>query len=279
MMPGIVSERDVVQVTALRAARLERGWEPVGLVRRLRVEAAAQDVAMPVHDKPIARRVREWERGQTPPDAKYCGLLTAVYGMSRTELGLPVPRDAKPDLDAERWGRIFAQYNGWLVRRLYAKEGDYALAEDLASETFIRVARSLHKVEPESDGSLHRFIAMHARWVTTDHYSSSRMRHETLKTDEAGEYANGHQDRAAQDDLSMPETLACQLEDFRALVTTLPPVQQRIMALKVLSDLTQQQIAKHLGISPSACSAHVADASAVLRSHLSGQNSELEIAA
>ena len=162
-MPGIVSERGTGQVTALRVARLDRGWDVPGLIARMRVSAEEQELKLPCNDRPLAVRIQKWEQGEGAPYARYVSLLTAVYGKTAAELGLP--DRSHPPIDNERWGRLYAQYFDWTVRYIWRRINDRALAQDLAQDAFIEIGRTLHKVDPAKDEELFGFVAQQARWT------------------------------------------------------------------------------------------------------------------
>ena len=265
MMPGITAERPTEQVTALRAARLERGWDVPQLVMRLRQAGLARGEELPANNS-MNHRVRLWEDGEQPPSARYQELLTAVYGKSAEELGLPVPRDARPEIDAERWGRIFERYQSWMLRRIYSKVSDYALAEDLTSEAFIMAGRSLHSIDPAEDDHLYGWLDVKARFAVAANFTKARKQRELLAL--PADDDDRPLEPEAEDELSAPEELGTQLVDVRRVLSLLPPAERAVLALRLLEDLSGPQIARRLGISQSKVAKLSAVGSAALREQM-----------
>lgn len=265
MMPGIIAERSTEQATALSAARREQGWDVPQLVMRLRQAAMDRGDQLPANNT-MNHRVRLWEAGEQPPSARYQELLTAVYGKSAEELGLPVPRDARPQIDSERWGRVFARYRPWVLRRIYARVSDYALAEDLTSEAFIMVGRSLHSIDPADDDKLYGWLAVKVRFTLAAHFTKARERRELLARPVADDQPVT--DPAAEDELSMPEEMGTHLADLRRMLAPLPPAQRDVLALRLLEDLSGPQIARRLNLSQSKVEKLSADGMAALRERM-----------
>lgn len=92
------------------------GWDVAEVIHWMRVEAKAQDAKMPTHDRTLLVHIGKWERGESVPQARYADVLTAVYGKTATELGLP--DRSIPPIDSERWGRLYARYFDWTVKFL-----------------------------------------------------------------------------------------------------------------------------------------------------------------
>ncbi|WP_062207532.1 RNA polymerase sigma factor [Streptomyces sp. NBRC 109706] len=268
MMPELVSVVSVEEPgSLLRAARLERGWDVPQLVMRLRQAAFERGWELP-SNKELRLRVRGWEGGQ-PPKSRYLELLTAVYGVSREELGLPVPRDAKPEIDNERWARVIARYRPWVLRRFTVKLADAETAEDLTQDLFIQLGRSLHKVDPATDGHLYPYLNLQVRWTLNSYFAEQAKRNrEFLAPSSEGSADVVPIEPAATDELSQTEALGCHLADVRALLAPLKEKQRQVLALRVVDDLTSGQIAVRLGVSVGTVDSRMQAALAAVRRNL-----------
>ncbi|MEC4015229.1 sigma-70 family RNA polymerase sigma factor [Streptomyces sp. H27-D2] len=272
MMPATTMERRPALADALRATREERGWSVSQLVMRMRQVAMAQGIELASKVGAVETCVRNWERGKYAPSAVYQGVLLEVYGTSRESLGLPEEQAAR-DIDAERWGRIFEQYYTWVLRRIQYSIRDHALAEDLASEVFLKVGKSLHAIVSD-DESLHGYMAVQVRWVIADHLRTARVRHEMLA--QPADDDAPHHDPVATDDLSMPETYVTQRVDIARLLTLLPEQQRQVFALRILDGLNGNQVAVQMGVSAPTVSRRYAEAVSVVRRHMSGEQAPVE---
>lgn len=262
-MPGAIKERTTEQVTALYAARLERGWELSDLADRLRLEAAERDVKLPVHNHPLFGRIKLWERGEGVPRARYVELLTAVYGKTATELGLP--DRSQPPIDSERWGRLYARYFDWTVRYLWRRVHDRDLAMDLAQDAFIEIGLKLDKVDPAREENLYGFIAQQARWTLGLYRQSSRSWRETTTADFVTE------EKPASDERSRPEGTVALTVDLNRVLTALPARDRQVVSLRIFDDLTVQQIARVTGLSATRAQKVMNRALGTLQTRLTGQ--------
>ncbi|MGW2329232.1 RNA polymerase sigma factor [Streptomyces sp. NPDC001700] len=262
MMPGAIKERTTEQVTALYAARLECGWELSDLADRLRLEAAERDVKLPVHNHPLFTRIKLWERGEGVPRARYVELLTAVYGKTATELGLP--DRSQPPIDAERWGRLYERYFDWTVSYLWRRVHQRDLAMDLAQDTFIEIGRTLHKIDPAKEGNLYGFVAQQARWTLGLYRQSSRSWRET-----AADF--GAEEKPASDAHSSPEGTIALTIDLNRVLAALPARDRQVIALRIFDDLTVEQIAGVISLSHTRTQKLMNRAVDTLRTRLTGQ--------
>jgi hypothetical protein len=69
-----------------RQPRLERGWEPVQMIGRLRIAAGRDGVALP-KTWLLIRLVFLWENHRTPVPGYYAGLLHQVFTTNRVKAG------------------------------------------------------------------------------------------------------------------------------------------------------------------------------------------------
>lgn len=246
-MPEIAVEETNEQVTALRAARVERGWSVAQLAIRLRQAAMKQGHELP-QENMLRSMVRRWEAGQTPRERNQL-LLVEVFSRSAQDLGLGVARDATPEIDMARWGRIAEKYRPWVVQKLHGLVRDRDTAEDLTQDLLIQVGRSLHKLDPATDEHLYPYLNLQVRWTLRSHYASLAKQRETLAvpTDSSGEPIVIEQ--AATDELSAPHEVACELTAMRALLRELPEEVREVLFLRFVEDLKGEQIAERLGLS------------------------------
>ncbi|MEU2179351.1 RNA polymerase sigma factor [Streptomyces thermolilacinus] len=265
MMPGTVAERATQHVTALHAARIERGWDVAELIARMRVAAEAQNAKLPCADRPLVVRIQKWEQGEGTPYARYASLLTAVYGKTATELGLP--DRGHPPIDQERRGRIYVRYYDWTVRYLWRRVHDRELARDLAQDTFIEIGQTLHKVDSAKDESLYGFVAQQARWTLGLYRQSSRSWRETTPED----FDDLTAGTAARDDHSRPEEAVRLTVDLNRLLATMDPRQRQVIALRIFDDLTREEIARVTGMPEGRVAKLSAAALKELRARLMGQ--------
>ncbi|RPF32864.1 RNA polymerase sigma factor [Streptomyces sp. TLI_185] len=243
-MPGTIAEQSTQQRTALYTARMERGWDVAEVIHRMRVEAKAQDAKMPTHDRTLLVHIGKWERGESVPQARYADVLTAVYGKTATELGLP--DRSIPPIDSERWGRLYARYFDWTVKFLWNRVHDRELARDLAQDTWIELGKTLHKIDPSKpEDKLYGFVAQQARWTLGLYRQSSRSWRET--TPEG--YDDLTADLAARDDHSRPEESVRLTVDLNRVLATMPDRQRQVIVLTIFDDLSREQIARVMGLS------------------------------
>lgn len=82
--------------------------------------------------------------------------------------------------DSEHAARLYAMYGKRALRYLRARLGRYHfdLAEDLTSETFLRVERDVRKLQVP-DAQAFGWIAAIARHVVVDHHRLARNKRET----------------------------------------------------------------------------------------------------
>ncbi|MFD9860835.1 sigma-70 family RNA polymerase sigma factor [Streptomyces alboflavus] len=240
-MPGTVAERTTEQVTALRAARLERGWSLKQFVELLWAEADRQEVRIGTHPSSVKSLLISWELGRREPRAVYVALLTALYGKSAAELGLKEPKP-KISMDSEKLANLFAQYHGFVRCWLYRRVEDFHLADDLASETFIKAAEVVDSVDIEN---AHRWLAVQARWVLADHYRQQRVKRERLTgVDDKGRVP----DWPADDELSRPEETVTGRLSVLDLVDGLTERERELIVLRYFDGLTTTEIEKRTGL-------------------------------
>ena len=247
-MPGTVAERATEQVTALRTARLERGWSLKQLVELLRLEADRQEVRIGTHPASVKSLLIAWEKGRRTPRAIYVRLLTALYDTTAEALGLPEPKTFS--MDNPQLADLFANYHGfvrgWIFRRLNLN--DWHLADDLASETFIKTGEALAK-EPEgfTPDNPYRFLAVQARWVVAEYWQYRRPKKEQFfDVDDQGRT----RDWAATDALSRPEETVTGRLSVLDLLNGLTERERELLVLRYFDGLTPAEIEERTGLNP-----------------------------
>jgi RNA polymerase sigma-70 factor (ECF subfamily) len=246
-MPGTVAERTTEQVTALRAARLERGWSLKDLAERLWAEANRQDVRIGTHPSSVRGLIIGWELGRRVPSEVYLNLLTVIYGATPATLGLPEPK-APVSMDSEVLADLFARYQrfvwGWHYRRVL----DFHLAEDLTSETFIRAAEAVDDVEIRN---AYGWLAKQAGWVLAEHFRQRR----NIQADLAVKAWDSHRtkegqepDWAADDDLSHPEETVIGRLSVLDVIEGLSERERELIVLRFLDGLPMVEVEKRMGL-------------------------------
>ncbi|MFP3517058.1 RNA polymerase sigma factor [Pseudomonas sp. SIMBA_077] len=131
-----------------------------------------------------------------------------------------------------------------LVRMLSRVVGCASLAEDLAQETYVKVANAI-KTRPVE--FLHPFVYQTARYLAFDHLRSlrSKRRFECQVSDkrQLSEIATS----APGPDCQLQGQQS--LQQFQAALITLPKRQQQILVLSKLHDLSKGEIAQRLDVS------------------------------
>jgi RNA polymerase sigma-70 factor (ECF subfamily) len=158
-------------------------------------------------------------------------------------MAIPTPFDQL--LEAVRQGADWAVAELWrdLHPRLlaYFRSAEPAAAEDLAADTWVDVARSLHRFEG-GEADFRRFAFTIARRRLSDH----RRRRFRRRTDPvATETLAGH---AGGDD---PAAAALGQEAL-AVIRRLPPDQAEVVLLRVVAGLGAEEVGAIVGKSPGA---------------------------
>ena len=144
----------------------------------------------------------------------------------------------------QKLSELFINQRVSLVRMLSRVVGCASLAEDLAQETYVKVAHAL-KTRPVE--FLHPFLYQTARYLAFDHLRSlrSKRRFECQVSDER------HLTEIATTAPGPDSQLQGQqsLKQFQAALKTLPKRQQQSLVLSRLQDLSKGEIAQRLDVS------------------------------
>ena len=146
--------------------------------------------------------------------------------------------------DQQQLSALFIAQRGGLIRMLARVVGCANLAEDLAQETYLRVAKAL-KARPIEH--LQPFLYQTAQYLAFDHLRSQRSKRRF-------EYqpADGSQLSEVPTGAPGPESHVQgqqQLHLLQQVLATLPKRQQQILVLHKLHDLSQSEIAQRLQVS------------------------------
>jgi RNA polymerase sigma-70 factor (ECF subfamily) len=162
--------------------------------------------------------------------------------------------------DPEALAELYDRYAPRMYAYIYRRVGDAALAEDLSSELFLRVVRSIRKERAWST-SFSAWLYRIAHNLVVDHYRRLPAEPlEPLKGDVAGE---------GGDPVETVEALASQ-ERLRSASRRLTPEQQEVLALRFGEGLTAAETAQIMNKSTGAVEALQHRAVASLRRILAG---------
>lgn len=145
--------------------------------------------------------------------------------------------------DVEAFGQIYDRYNEIVFRYIYFRVGNRALAEDLASETFLRALRRITSFTWQGR-DFGAWLVTIARNLVADHFKSGRYRLE-MSTAEVLDV-----DRAEGSPEGDPESLICEkLTNVTLLeaVQELNPDQQECIMLRFLQGFSVAETARSMG--------------------------------
>ncbi|CAM3350085.1 sigma-70 family RNA polymerase sigma factor [Stackebrandtia soli] len=142
--------------------------------------------------------------------------------------------------DVEAFGRIYDRYNETVYRFIYFRVGNRQLAEDLASETFLRALRRIASFTWQGR-DFGAWLVTIARNLVADHFKSGRYRLE-MATAEILDI--DREERSPEGD---PESMVCdKLTNITLLraVQELNPDQQECIILRFLQGFTVAETAR-----------------------------------
>jgi RNA polymerase sigma-70 factor (ECF subfamily) len=167
---------------------------------------------------------------------------TTTEGMSEGDFAGLLAAAASGDEAA--FARLFRDLNPPLLRYLRVAAPDWA--EDLASESWLQIARDIHSFSGDERAFRSWAFAV-ARHRLLDHRRSAARRPQTVAEDAAG---FDPADRDA-DPAVLADTQASTAEALR-LIATLPPDQAEVIALRVVAGLDVAEVARVVGKRPGA---------------------------
>jgi len=138
---------------------------------------------------------------------------------------------------------LYRQYLDDVYRYIYMRTGTRADAEDLASETFLRMLENLDKYRGE--GTFRNWLLGIARNVVNDFWRS-RYRSDEISLEAFGESLPGSQ--TSSSDAQTPEGLRPFVE---TLLKTLPNHYRRVLELRFLEGRPVRDVAQAMGCTES----------------------------
>jgi RNA polymerase sigma-70 factor (ECF subfamily) len=147
------------------------------------------------------------------------------------------------DGDPGAFGEIYDRYSDTVYRYIYFRVNNAQLAEDLASETFLRALRRISSFSWQGR-AFGAWLVTIARNLVVDHFKSGRYRLEIVKPDVLGT------DSPETDPATSPETAALEKLTNATLLTAvkkLNPDQQECIVLRFLQGFTVAETARTMG--------------------------------
>lgn len=151
--------------------------------------------------------------------------------------------------DREAFGQLYQRYADGVSRLVLSRTGDRHLAQDLASETFLRGLRRIDSVSDQGRDVGAWFTTI-ARNLVADHWKSHRYQREQTTADFT-DTGPAHDDSGPEQVVIARETAA----DVRRRVEQLPPDQRECLRLRFWQDLSTAQTAAAMGRSENAVKA------------------------
>ena len=145
--------------------------------------------------------------------------------------------------EADAFGAIYDRYSETVYRYIYFRVNNTQLAEDLASETFLRALRRISSFSWQGR-AFGAWLVTIARNLVVDHFKSGRYRLEIAKPDVLGA------DTAETDPSTSPESAALEKLTNATLLTAvkkLNPDQQECIVLRFLQGFTVAETARTMG--------------------------------
>lgn len=142
------------------------------------------------------------------------------------------------DGDGDAFASLFRAALPLVYRNLYGRCGDQALAEDLASETFLRALRSIGGFQGGSRDFL-AWVLRIARNLFLDHVRSGRVRWEMVVEELPVVISSG--------DLEAEALGRIEGAELRRVLERLTPEQQEVVYLRFLEGLSVAEVAEVVG--------------------------------
>lgn len=144
-------------------------------------------------------------------------------------------------------GEFYKEHSQWLVSWLQHRTDNYAIAEDLAQDTFFRLLR---RSLPEKLKQPRSYLSVIAKGLVVDHYRKLSLERAYLDS------------LALEPELSQPspesqELVLEALIKIDQLLDQMPEKMRTIFLLSRLDGLTYKQIAEKLNISTSSVQKHM----------------------
>jgi RNA polymerase sigma-70 factor (ECF subfamily) len=138
--------------------------------------------------------------------------------------------------DGEAFSELYEAYFDRVYRFIYFRVADLEVAEDLASQVFLKAWENLHRYQPR--GPFLAWLYAIARNTVIDTY---RTRKPAVSLDEAAPIPA--QDASPDDRLQ----LEFEVKALREAMQCLTPEQQEVITLKFIADYNTTEIAREMG--------------------------------
>ena len=164
--------------------------------------------------------------------------------MKEEQFAQCMKRIAGGDKDALR--EIYEEYLGYLYSVVYGVLGHKETAEDVTSDVFLRIWNTADKFKP--GGGHKAYLATIARNMAIDELR--KRRREVLMSGDTGDEDDSGPDeigRAASEETG-PEEEVVEDMSIKAALDTLKPAEREVVSMKILSEMTFQEIANALQI-------------------------------
>jgi len=141
--------------------------------------------------------------------------------------------------ERDKFEYIFQTYKKLMLHKAYGILRDYMLAEDAASEAFIRIYKNLHKIDDPTSKKSVAFIVTILKNVAL-----------TMLQREKGHYAEEY-DEEQEDSFNLEENTVSKISSERIyqIVDKLSEELRGVFLLKYAYDLSHREIGRILGIS------------------------------
>ena len=171
------------------------------------------------------------------------------------------------DMDAFKW--FFDRYHEKVYHYCRKLVLDSRVAEELTSDVFMRLWKKRFLIEEK--GSVNGLLSKIARDLCIDHLRK------VARKQELSEVFLRMWDQASVPSASSKVEFEECINAVDRAILTLPPKRREVFQLRYREDLSNQQIASVLGISPNTVKVHLVKATKHLRRHLQ-MHSDLELA-
>lgn len=141
--------------------------------------------------------------------------------------------------DRDKFEYIFSKYKKLMLHRAYSILGDYQLAEDAASEAFIRIYKNLHKIDTPDSAEAAAFVVT----IVKNTALTLLNRYKSQQAEELDQYRS--------DGFDLEEETLAQISADRvySLIDSIREEYRSVFLLKYAYDLSHREIGELLGIS------------------------------
>lgn len=162
--------------------------------------------------------------------------------------------------DKEAFGQLYDFYAPRIFRFIRLKVGSQALAEDLSSESFLRIWEYLQREEKEVEESFQALLYKIARNLITDYYKRKSSQ-ELLIDDDFGEFLAK---QPARDEIASKESA----EEIHKALVMIKEEYQNVIIWYYIDDISVSEIAKIMEKSQGAIRVLIHRALKALKDHL-----------